>query len=162
MSEIKLIDIPEVTDGRGQLAFVETGTCCPFRIKRVFWISDVPAGQHRGGHAHLKISYTANPLHYDGNTQEWWLNTDGKGIWNEAFYYGARRFIKITENGGKQKEPCKALTRSNKCLGRLFGDWSGLLCMIWPLSPKHIEPFPHCGFTFVETGQRIISEIPND
>ena len=54
MSEIKLIDIPEVTDNRGQLAFVETGTCCPFRIKRVFWISDVPAGQHRGGHAHLK------------------------------------------------------------------------------------------------------------
>ena len=54
MSEIRMIHIPEVTDERGLVAFVETGTCCPFRIKRAFWITGVPAGQHRAGHAHKK------------------------------------------------------------------------------------------------------------
>ena len=102
------------------------------------------------------IKYTAIPLYKNGDTiegtQEWWLRTDGKGVWNEVFYYGARRYVKITDNEGLYREegPCGWLTRSNKCLGRLFGDWSAILCMVWPLSPKHIEPFPNCGFSFVE------------
>ncbi|NTV97577.1 MAG: WxcM-like domain-containing protein [Chlorobiaceae bacterium] len=47
----KLIDLPKIDDPRGNLTFVEEENHIPFRIKRVYWIYDVPGGQTRGGHA---------------------------------------------------------------------------------------------------------------
>jgi len=38
-------------DLRGNLSFVEEDTQLPFRIRRVYWIYDVPGGEKRGGHA---------------------------------------------------------------------------------------------------------------
>lgn len=46
-----LIDLPKFLDLRGNLSFVEEETHIPFKIKRVYWIYDVPGGEHRGGHA---------------------------------------------------------------------------------------------------------------
>jgi len=46
-----LIDLPRFLDLRGNLSFVEEETHIPFKIKRVYWIYDVPGGEHRGGHA---------------------------------------------------------------------------------------------------------------
>ena len=46
-----IINLPKFIDSRGNLSFIEEGTHLPFEIKRVYWIYDVPGGEHRGGHA---------------------------------------------------------------------------------------------------------------
>jgi uncharacterized RmlC-like cupin family protein len=45
------IDLPRVMDVRGNLSFIEGGNHIPFKIRRVYWIYDVPGGEIRGGHA---------------------------------------------------------------------------------------------------------------
>ena len=47
----KLINLPKIFDHRGNLSFIEEDTHLPFKIRRVYWIYDVPGGEHRGGHA---------------------------------------------------------------------------------------------------------------
>ena len=47
----RIIDLPKIKDKRGNLSFIEGENHIPFEIKRVFWIYDVPGGEHRGGHA---------------------------------------------------------------------------------------------------------------
>lgn len=39
-------------DPRGQLVAIEQHQHCPFEIKRVFFIADVPPGKSRGRHSH--------------------------------------------------------------------------------------------------------------
>jgi hypothetical protein len=51
MNEPALINLPKFLDLRGNLSFIEEDTHLPFKIKRVYWIYDVPGGEHRGGHA---------------------------------------------------------------------------------------------------------------
>lgn len=51
MNNTYLIDIPKITDLRGNLAVIEGGTI-PFEMKRVYYLYDVPSGSYRGGHAH--------------------------------------------------------------------------------------------------------------
>ena len=48
----KIIDLPKITDARGNLTFVEGGNQIPFDIQRVYYLYDVPGGAQRGGHAH--------------------------------------------------------------------------------------------------------------
>ena len=48
----KIIDLPKITDVRGNLTFVENGNQIPFDIHRVYYLYDVPGGAERGGHAH--------------------------------------------------------------------------------------------------------------
>lgn len=43
------------TMGAGQLSFFETNRDCPFDIKRIYYISEVPEGQRRGFHAHKDL-----------------------------------------------------------------------------------------------------------
>lgn len=52
MSKAILIDLPKVIDKRGNLSFVEESKHVPFRIRRTYWIYDVPGGEARGGHAY--------------------------------------------------------------------------------------------------------------
>ena len=47
----RIIDLPKIKDKRGNLSFIESENHIPFEIKRVYWIYDVPGGEHRGGHA---------------------------------------------------------------------------------------------------------------
>lgn len=47
----RIIDLPKIKDKRGNLSFIEGENHIPFEIKRVYWIYDVPGGEHRGGHA---------------------------------------------------------------------------------------------------------------
>lgn len=49
-----LIDLPKILDPRGNLSFIEEGKYLPFTMKRIYWIYDVPGGEHRGGHAFRK------------------------------------------------------------------------------------------------------------
>jgi len=56
ISDCRIIDLPKVTDARGNLTFVEGGRHIPFEIKRVYYLYDVPGGAERGGHAHKALS----------------------------------------------------------------------------------------------------------
>lgn len=49
-----IINLPKFQDPRGNLSFIEEDTHLPFKIKRVYWIYDVPGGELRGGHAFLE------------------------------------------------------------------------------------------------------------
>ena len=47
----RLISLPKISDPRGNLSFIEEENHIPFKIKRIYWIYDVPGGEKRGGHA---------------------------------------------------------------------------------------------------------------
>jgi hypothetical protein len=51
----KIIELPRITDARGNLTFVESGNQIPFDIQRVYYLYDVPGGAQRGGHAHKEL-----------------------------------------------------------------------------------------------------------
>ena len=55
MKKVKIIDLPKIEDPRGNLSFFENENQIPFKIKRTYWIYDVPGGEIRGGHA-FKVS----------------------------------------------------------------------------------------------------------
>ncbi|KAB2673988.1 MAG: WxcM-like domain-containing protein [Verrucomicrobia bacterium] len=50
-----LVDLPKITDPRGNLTFIEANRHVPFEIKRVYYLYDVPGGSDRGGHAHKRL-----------------------------------------------------------------------------------------------------------
>lgn len=54
MDEVRIIDLPKIEDERGNLSFLESSNHMPFRIRRSYWIYDVPGGHERGGHAFKK------------------------------------------------------------------------------------------------------------
>lgn len=54
ITEVKIIELPKITDPRGNLTFAESIRHIPFEVKRVYWVYDVPSGENRGGHAHKK------------------------------------------------------------------------------------------------------------
>jgi hypothetical protein len=55
INNCKIIDLPKITDPRGNLTFVEEKKHVPFDIKRVYYLYDVPGGAERGGHAHKEL-----------------------------------------------------------------------------------------------------------
>lgn len=50
-----LIELPKITDVRGNLTFVEGNKHIPFDISRIYYLYDVPGGSERGGHAHKAL-----------------------------------------------------------------------------------------------------------
>ncbi len=48
---VEFLELPKIEDPRGNLTYIEQEKHVPFKIKRVYWIYDVPGGQIRGGHA---------------------------------------------------------------------------------------------------------------
>ncbi len=52
VKDCKIIELPKVSDPRGNLSFIEGGRHIPFDIKRVYYLYDVPGGSERGSHAH--------------------------------------------------------------------------------------------------------------
>jgi hypothetical protein len=55
LDKCNIIELPKITDPRGNLTFVEGGNQIPFEIRRVYYLYDVPGGESRGGHAHKKL-----------------------------------------------------------------------------------------------------------
>lgn len=51
----KIIQLPKITDPRGNLTVAEELTNVPFDIRRAYWVYDVPGGESRGGHAHKRL-----------------------------------------------------------------------------------------------------------
>ena len=52
----KIIDLPKITDPRGNLTFIEANRHFPFPIQRIYYLYDVPGGAERGGHAHKALN----------------------------------------------------------------------------------------------------------
>lgn len=48
----EIIELPKIMDPRGNLTVAEQQKNIPFEVRRVYWTYDIPAGEHRGGHAH--------------------------------------------------------------------------------------------------------------
>ena len=55
LADCRVIQLPRVSDPRGNLTFIEAGRHVPFEIKRVYYLYDVPGGESRGGHAHKQL-----------------------------------------------------------------------------------------------------------
>lgn len=51
----RLIQLPMISDPRGDLTFAEGGRHVPFAIARVYCLYNVPADAERGGHAHREL-----------------------------------------------------------------------------------------------------------
>ncbi len=71
--KVKIIELPKITDPRGNLTFLQNNDQIPFLIKRIFWIYDVPGGETRGGHAYntqfeliVALSGSFDVVVYDG------------------------------------------------------------------------------------------------
>ena len=54
LQNCKILSIPKIEDPRGNLSVIENNVV-PFKINRVYYLYDVPAGAERGGHAHKKL-----------------------------------------------------------------------------------------------------------
>lgn len=89
LDNCRLIDLPKISDPRGNLTFVEGGRHVPFPIARVYYLYDVPGGSERGGHAHYRlcqlliaISGSFDVVLDDGqNQQRYHLNSASKGLY---------------------------------------------------------------------------------
>jgi len=55
ISDLKIIQLPRITDHRGNLTFIESGRHIPFEIKRTYYLYDVPGGATRAGHGHKAL-----------------------------------------------------------------------------------------------------------
>jgi hypothetical protein len=85
----RLIDLPRVTDPRGNLTYVESQQTLPFPIQRVYYLYDVPGGESRGGHAHRQLEQfviaaagSFEVLVNDGvNTERFFLNRSYYGLY---------------------------------------------------------------------------------
>lgn len=88
-TEPTIIDIPKITDPRGNLSFIQYPDICPFPIKRAFYLYDVPADSERGGHAHyegqeliLALSGAFDVVLSDGEkSHRWHLDRPYRGLY---------------------------------------------------------------------------------
>ena len=55
IKDCKIIELPKISDPRGNLSFIEGGKHVPFDIQRVYYLYDVPGGSDRGSHAHKRL-----------------------------------------------------------------------------------------------------------
>lgn len=55
LKQSKIIDLPKISDQRGNLTFIEGSRHVPFDIKRVYYLYDVPGGSERGAHGHKEL-----------------------------------------------------------------------------------------------------------
>jgi len=89
INDVKLLDLPKISDVRGNITFIEAGRPIPYIIQRVYWMYDVPGGETRGGHAFktlkemfIALSGSFNLVVDDGsNTQSFTLNRPYIGLY---------------------------------------------------------------------------------
>ncbi len=62
LKKCTFIDLPKITDHRGNLTFIEGGNQIPFDIQRIYYLYDVPSGSERAGHAHKELQQLFIPL----------------------------------------------------------------------------------------------------
>lgn len=117
LDKIELIDIPKITDTRGNLAVIEKETI-PYPIKRVYYLFDVPSDSYRGGHAHkqqlefliaLSGSFTVT-LDNGTSKKSFLLNKPNKGlliptgIWRELEDFSSGAICLVLSSGEFEEE----------------------------------------------------------
>lgn len=86
---IQLINLPKIVDERGNLSYIEEQRHIPFKIKRTYWIYDVPGGEIRGSHAYkeseefvVAISGSFDVVLHDGKEEKKYsLNRSYYGVY---------------------------------------------------------------------------------
>ena len=89
LDKCKIVNFPKITDVRGNLSFIEENRQIPFKIKRVYYLYDVPSGATRGGHAHktleqivIALSGSFDVILDDGNkSRSFFLNRPHYGLY---------------------------------------------------------------------------------
>jgi len=89
LDECCIVDLPKISDPRGNLTFIESSRHIPFDIKRVYYLYDVPGGSDRGAHAHrtlhqfiVAMSGSFDVVLEDGNRkQRYHLNRSYQGLY---------------------------------------------------------------------------------
>jgi len=49
------MDLSKIHNPSGNITIVQSDSDLPFRVKRVYYLYDVPGGSERGGHAHKML-----------------------------------------------------------------------------------------------------------
>ncbi|GAB4290243.1 MAG: FdtA/QdtA family cupin domain-containing protein [Marinilabiliales bacterium] len=99
-----IIQLPKIEDPRGNLTFIEEQNHIPFKIKRVYWIYDVPGGEIRGSHAYkmlqefiVALSGSFDVVLHDGkNEMKFSLNRSYYGLYVPQLYW--RRLENFSTN----------------------------------------------------------------
>lgn len=94
-----IIELPKFLDKRGNLSFIEEFKHIPFKIKRTYWIYDVPGGESRGGHAYkdtaefiVALSGAFEVVLDDGDKEETFtLNRSYYGLYVPKGYWRSMR-----------------------------------------------------------------------
>jgi dTDP-4-dehydrorhamnose 3,5-epimerase-like enzyme len=55
LADCRIIELPKISDPRGNLTFIEGNHHIPFDIKRIYYLYDVPEGAERGVHGHRRL-----------------------------------------------------------------------------------------------------------
>lgn len=53
--DCSVIDVSKIHNDAGNITVVENDKNIPFDVKRIYYLYDVPSGEHRGGHAHYEL-----------------------------------------------------------------------------------------------------------
>lgn len=109
LDEPHIVELPKFLDSRGNLSFVEQMQHIPFKIRRTYWIYDVPGGEKRGGHAYrtneefiVALSGSFDVILDDGSRKERFsLNRSyyglfiPKGYWREMDNFSTNSFALV-------------------------------------------------------------------
>lgn len=55
VNQCRIVELPKISDPRGNLTFIEGRRHVPFDFQRMYYLYDVPGGAERGGHAHKAL-----------------------------------------------------------------------------------------------------------
>ncbi|AZA81734.1 hypothetical protein C1637_03920 [Chryseobacterium lactis] len=100
----KIIQLPKIYDKRGNLSFFEHPNQLPFKIKRTYWLYDVPGGEQRGSHAFkeqqefiIALSGSFDVIIHDGQEEKSFsLNRSYYGLYIPKMYW--RRLENFSTN----------------------------------------------------------------
>lgn len=109
MDKPRIIDLPKFLDARGNLSFIEQENHIPFKIRRTYWLYDVPGGECRGGHAYkenqeliVALSGSFDVVLDDGSTKiVYTLNRSyyglyiPRGLWREMVNFSTNALALI-------------------------------------------------------------------
>ena len=123
-NKAKIIDLPKILDKRGNLSIIEEFKNIPFKIKRTYWIYDVPGGEARGGHAYkenqefiVALSGSFDVVLDDGREKKTFhMNRSyyglyvPKGLWREMNNFSTNSLALILASTSLAKSAAETLT----------------------------------------------------
>ena len=108
MNKPFVISLEKVEDARGVLSFADKSSDLPFKIERVYWLTQVPDQQVRGDHAHktsrqVIICISGKILislkSQQGQIEEFTLDDPSQGLYIPPLWWGKMVFHNATMVG---------------------------------------------------------------